>query len=36
MGLQVQQMAFGYRHCVLLSQEGRVYVMGDNSRHQLG
>jgi hypothetical protein len=33
---KVQSMAIGYRHCVLLSQEGRVYVAGDNNRYQLG
>ncbi len=33
---KVQSMAIGNRHCIVLSQEGRLYVMGDNSRYQLG
>lgn len=33
---KVQTMAIGARHVVLLSQEGRVYVMGENNRFQLG
>lgn len=33
---KVEQMAVGSRHVILLSHEGRVYAMGDNSRSQLG
>ncbi len=33
---KVQQMAIGSKHCLLLSQEGRVYAMGENSKFQLG
>ncbi len=33
---KIHSMAIGYRHCVLLTQEGRVYVAGDNNRFQLG
>lgn len=33
---KVQSLAIGARHLVVLSQEGRVYVMGENQRFQLG